>query len=159
MQELREENTALRKELADARQDPISLSPFPLSPTFHLSSAVKEGPILFPCSQICRCLLKCIFVRILPVLTRRECFYFFPQISQWAAASWGSFRELYREESTFAEVTNHSTWEAGVWNTPADVATWCTVVYTYIGIVAVPSCQQSDRSAAGTSEYAGFIPT
>ena len=58
------------------------------------------------------------------LLTRWECFFFFSQISQWAAASWGSFRELYGEESTFAKVTNHSTWEAGVLHTPADVGTW-----------------------------------
>ena len=57
VQELREENTALRKELADARQDPSPLSPLPLSPIFHLSSLladVKEGPILFPYPQTCR---------------------------------------------------------------------------------------------------------
>ena len=33
-----------------------------------------------------------------------------------------------------------------------------TVCGICIGVVAVPSCQQSDRGAAGTSEHAGFIP-
>ena len=79
----------------------------------------KEGPILFPSNLQMSTKKWCMIL-----LTRWECFYFFSQISQWTAASWGSFRELYGEESTFAKVTNHSTWEAGVSHTPADVGTW-----------------------------------
>lgn len=109
VQELREENTALRKELADARQEPIPPSPLPLSPTFHLSSYLQMLRKFSSIPQTCKCLLKgCVFVR---VLTR---FLHFSQVPQWAAASWGSFREVYREESALTEVTNHSTWETGV---------------------------------------------
>ena len=58
VQELREENTALRKELADARQEPIPPSPLPLSPTFHLSSYLQMLRKLSSIPQTCKCLLK-----------------------------------------------------------------------------------------------------